>query len=172
MKIIDVLKGLVGVGGKKSKKKSSSSRAKSKSTSPKSKRSGSTSIQKRAGKVSRKTKRTAKNEFRYNNQTKHPNYIFEEQGNRYHSLGITHHETTKDKKGRKHKNMPLKNNPDKGDSNGAYIRYGVITDKKKNYSERTIKRLKFSEDDFALVKSKVRNYKKERKKRQRKKTND
>lgn len=50
----------------------------------------------------KKRKRTSKNEFRYNNRTNHPNYIFEDDGRRYSALGITHSAETMGKK-----NMPL-----------------------------------------------------------------
>ena len=43
-------------------------------------------------------KKKSKNEFRYNNTTKHPNYVFEEFGDKYHSLGLTHKEETFGKK--------------------------------------------------------------------------
>ena len=96
-----------------------------------------------------------KNEFRYNNSTNHPNYIFEEFDNKYHSVGITHKSKTFGKN-----NMPLLNNPDSRKINLAYIRNGVITDKKKNYSKKPIKNMSFSAIDFPKVKSKIRNFKK------------
>ncbi len=105
----------------------------------------------------------ARNEFRYNNQTKHPNYVFEEKSGKYHSVGITHGEQTFGKK-----NMPLKQNPKKGDKQSAYVRSGIITDKKNNYSKKPIKNMQFENSDFTNVKSKIRNYKKQRKKAQKK----
>ena len=105
----------------------------------------------------------ARNEFRYNNQTRHPNYVFEEESGKYHSLGITHGEQTFGKK-----NMPLKQNPKKGEEKPAYIRNGIITDKKSNYSKKPIKNMQFENSDFSNVKSKIRNYKKQRKKAQKK----
>ena len=59
--------------------------------------------------------------------------------------------------------MPLKINPDRNDCSSAYIRNGVITSKKRNYSKK-LKNLDFCLDDFKVVKSKIRNYKKKNKK--------
>ena len=100
-----------------------------------------------------------KNEFRYNNTTKHPNYIFEEFGNKYHSVGITHKDKTFGKS-----NMPLSKNPDNRKKEKTYIRNGIITDKKKNYSKKPIKNMSFDREDFPKVKSKIRNFKKRQKK--------
>ena len=96
----------------------------------------------------------SKNEFRYNFDSRHPNYIFGESRNKYKSLGITHKDKTFNQK-----NMPLKCNPNKLDKSKAYIRYGVITSKKTNYSKK-LKNYGFSKSDYANVKSKIRNYKK------------
>ena len=107
-----------------------------------------------------KKKTKAKNEFRYNNQTSHPNYVFEESGNKYRAVGITHREKTFGRA-----NMSLDKNPDPKDTEKAYVRNGIISDKKSNFSSKPIKRFAFQPDDFAKVKSKVRNYKKKRKKK-------
>ena len=98
-----------------------------------------------------------KNEFRYNYDSKHPNYIFGESKNKYKSLGITHKETTFNKK-----NMPLKYNPNRLSKSKAYIRHGVITTKKSNYSKK-LKNYRFADCDYKNVKSKIRNYKKQNK---------
>lgn len=103
---------------------------------------------------------SARNEFRYNNQTKHPNYIFEESNGKYRSLGVTHQERTFGKQ-----NMPLDKNPKKGEEKKAYIRNGVISAKKSNYSKKTINNMSFNQSDYKNVKSKIRNYKKNRKKK-------
>lgn len=105
-------------------------------------------------------KSVAKNEFRYNNQTAHPNYIFEESGNRYRALGLTHSSSTFGRA-----NMPLAQNPDPKDPQKAYVRNGIISDKKSNFSRKPINTYAFGEDDFPNVKAKVRNYKKRRKKK-------
>ena len=103
----------------------------------------------------KKKKVVPKNEFRYNFTEKHKTYIFAEVGDKYKSLGITHKSETFGRK-----NMKLDKNPQKGKSEPAYIRNGVISDKKKNYGKRTINNLSFSKADFARVKAKIRHYKK------------
>ena len=59
--------------------------------------------------------------------------------------------------------MPLSINPQKNRNEQAYIRNGIIIDKKRSYSG-VDKRFKFSKEDMLNVKSKIRNYKKNRKK--------
>lgn len=101
----------------------------------------------------------ARNEFRYNNLTDHPNYVFEEENGKTKSVGITHGEKTFGKK-----NMPLKKNPQKGkEKEKAYIRNGVISQKTKYYGKETLSDFEFAPEDMANVKSKIRNYKKRRK---------
>lgn len=109
-----------------------------------------------------KQKRKARNEFRFNHDTNHMNYVYEEVGDEYKSIGLT----TKDETfGRK--NMPLKKNPKKGDTGDSYIRNGSIKDNKKSYSKKAAKNYQFSKEDMANVKSKIRHHKKnEKKKRQ------
>ena len=87
------------------------------------------------------------------------NYIFEKDGNKYHSLGLTHN-----KKTFKRKNMPLLVNPNKKDNKKAYIRNGYVTKNIKSYSKHKDKKYKFYKSDFANVKSKIRKYKSVRKK--------
>lgn len=106
------------------------------------------------------SKRYSKNEFRFNFDTKHKQYIFEESNGKYRSLGITHEPITFGKK-----NMPLKNNPQRGKTDKAYIRNGIVSGSKKRYSTRTIKNLSFCKNDMANIKSKIRNYKKNRRKK-------
>lgn len=62
--------------------------------------------------------------------------------------------------------MPLFKNPDKRKNDVAFIRNGIITDKKKNYSKKTIKNMSFCPEDFSKVKGKIRNFKKRQKKKQ------
>lgn len=112
-----------------------------------------------------KNKRYACNEFRFNYTHGHMNYIFEEDGKKYHSLGLTHHQFTKDKNKKWRKNMPLTKNPEKGDNQPSYIRYGVISDKKNNYYHKPSGKFTFTSEDLSRVKSKIRNYKNRRKKR-------
>ena len=106
-----------------------------------------------------KKKLTPKNEFRFNNNTKHMNYVFGASNKRYYSVGLTTEPETFNKK-----NMPLENNPHKGDTGKSYVRNGIISDRKKAYDRKPNKNWKFSNEDFPKVKSKVRNYKKRRRK--------
>lgn len=105
--------------------------------------------------MSKKKKFVPKNEFRYNNNTKHMNYVFGESSNRYYSVGLTTEPKTFNKK-----NMPLKYNPQKGKTSKSYIRNGVISDRKQAYDKKTNKKWRFSKEDFPKVKSKIRHYKK------------
>ena len=99
------------------------------------------------------------NEFRFNNARNHPQHVFAETSKKYRSVGITHKSETFGKK-----NMPLKKNPEKGKNEKAYIRNGIVSDKKKYYSKDTLNNFTFDNEDFKNVKSKERNYKKRRKK--------
>lgn len=108
--------------------------------------------------MANKKKRTAKNEFRYNSNQKHMSYVFEDDGKKYSSLGITTKPYTFGKK-----NMPLSKNPQKTKTEPAYIRNGVIRNKHDSYS-RVKRNFAFAEEDLPKVKAKIRNYKKQRKK--------
>lgn len=101
-----------------------------------------------------KKKYKAKNEFRYNKRTNHPNYIFEDDGTNYTAVGLTHSSKTFGKK-----NMPLKDNPQKGKSKKAYVRNGIIREKHR-YFDIPTKKFSFSSQEYTNVKSKIRNYKK------------
>ena len=103
-----------------------------------------------------------RNEFRQNLDAKHPNFIFEAdtENDTYKAIGITHEAETFGKK-----NMPLKRNPKRGKSEPSYIRNGIIETGHKNYGRKKIKNMDFSPEDKPNVKSKIRNYKKERKKK-------
>lgn len=114
----------------------------------------------RKAKKNAKPKLQTKNEFRYNHKTGHPNYIFGKTGKNYNAIGITHEEETFGRK-----NMPLGNNPQKGKMEKAYARNGIITDNKKSFSNKKMKNFEFSKEDKANVKSKIRNYKKNQKKK-------
>lgn len=110
-----------------------------------------------------KKKYPQRDEFRYNNKTDHPNWVFEEANGKRRAFGITHKEETFGKK-----NMPLKDNPNKKDPQPAFIRNGVITENSDDFSENLIRNLQFSKEDQAKVKSKRRNYIKRRKKHKQK----
>ena len=108
----------------------------------------------------RRNKRKSRNEFRYNYDTGHIVYVFEEEKSKYKGLGITHSKRTF-----RTKNMPLFYNPQKGKKQKAYIRNGIINKKKSSFAKHSDKRFKFSFPDFRNVKSKIRNFKKLRRKR-------
>ena len=114
--------------------------------------------------IKQKKKLKPKNEFRYNHDTKHVNYIFGETEDEFKSVGLTTHEETFGRK-----NMPLKKNPKKsGESkltDKSYVRNGIISDRKGSYSKKIAKNYEFSAEDKPNVKSKVRHYKKEQKKK-------
>ena len=112
-----------------------------------------------------KQKRISKNEFRYNYNTKHMNYVFEEQGKKYHSLGLTTKKHTRDKNKKWHKNMPLDVNAKSGESKKSYIRYGYITQNQNTFG-KIDKRFKFANEDKQKVKSKIRYFKNQRRKKQ------
>ena len=101
----------------------------------------------------KKNKKISKNEFRYNYDTKHPSYVFMEDENKYKAFGLTHKNKTFNKT-----NMPLSKNPNPDDENTSYLRNGVVSSKKKNFSP-ILKNFVFSDEDFKNVKSKIRNYK-------------
>lgn len=108
-----------------------------------------------------KHNRIAKNEFRYNYTTKHHNYIFEQDGNDYHSLGITHQRRTKINN-KWHKNMPLKQNTQRNKTEKSFIRYGYITQDLNTFG-KIDRRFAFSDEDKSKVKAKIRQFKKRRK---------
>ena len=115
--------------------------------------------------MTRKKKPTKKykprNEFRYNINAKHPNYIFEvdEKNDAWRAIGITHEEKTFGIT-----NTPLKVNPKKTDKRKSYMRNGIINGNHGDYSKKTMKNMQFSREDLPNVKAKIRNAKKNRKK--------
>ena len=113
----------------------------------------------------KKNKKVSKNEFRYNYDTNHINYVFEQVNKRFHSLGLTSNSETKDKTGTYRKNMKLNKNPEKNKTTNSYIRYGIITAHIGSYSKKPSKKFNFDNEDFKLVKSKIRNYKNYRRKK-------
>lgn len=95
-----------------------------------------------------------KNEFRFNRKISHNTYVFGDDGKNYKAVGITHSDKTFGKD-----NMPLKDNPQKGKKEKAYIRNGIISDTHSHF-DKPKKNFNFSKEDFPKVKSKIRNYKK------------
>lgn len=107
-----------------------------------------------------KRKQKQKNEFRYNRNTKHMNYIFAENDKYYIGMGLTTEEYTFGIK-----NMPLRKNLQRNHEEESYIRNGIITSKKQNYAHADKRFEIVNEDDKACIKAKKRNYRKINKKR-------
>jgi len=59
--------------------------------------------------------------------------------------------------------MPLQQNPKHNKTNKAFIRNGIISNRKSSFGE-PLRNYSFSNDDFKNVKAKIRNYKKKNKK--------
>lgn len=104
-----------------------------------------------------KKKNNFRKGFRKNKRIKHPTYIFDERGNMYQYIGITHSEKVGDIQ-----NIPLKKNPNPNDNRKAYIRPFVEEDKPKNFS-RSMKDWKFSSEDKKTVQKVIDKNKKPRK---------
>lgn len=104
----------------------------------------------------------ARSEFRFNVITDHPNYIFEadDSNDKYFAVGLTHEAETFGKA-----NMQLKHNPKKGDPRASYVRNGIIEDGKRSFGRKKLKNMQFSSEDMPNVKSKIRKYKTERRKK-------
>lgn len=103
-------------------------------------------------------KRYSKNEFRFNRKTKHMNYIFEEDSKNYRGVGLTHNPWTRDRYKKYHKNMPLEVNPQKNKFEKSYVRYGYITQSKRQFGQPD-NRFEFSQKDKGNVKAKIRHFK-------------
>lgn len=112
----------------------------------------------------KKRKRKPRNEFRHNYYTGHYNFIFEEEGNNYHALGLTTKKFTRDKNKKWHKNMPLITNPKRKDNRKSYIRYGYITQNINSF-DKIDKRFSFSNEDLKNIKSKIRYFKNKRRRK-------
>lgn len=115
----------------------------------------------------RANKLKAKNEYRFNHDTKHTTYVFGETENEYRAIGFTHREETFGRK-----NMPLKNNPKRGDDTPSYARNGIIADNKRSFSKKKAKNYQVSKEDMPNIKSKIRHYKKEQKREKKNKKNE
>ena len=102
-----------------------------------------------------------RNEFRYNPNTEHPNYIFEvdKKKDAWRAIGITHEPETFGIQ-----NAPLKVNPKKKDARESYMRNGIVAGSHYDFSKKPMKNMRFSDEDMPNVKAKVRNDKKKRKK--------
>lgn len=65
----------------------------------------------------------------FNRRTNHPAIVFEEFGNKYGYISITHSKIY-----RRRKNIPLPENPEKGNTTKAYILPNPRKDKKKSFT--------------------------------------
>lgn len=101
--------------------------------------------------------RGTRDEFRFNIDARHYNYIFEvhETDDEYYALGITTEPETFGKG-----NIPLKHNPQKGKTQPSFIRNGEIVAGHKAFGRKVEKNIKFHSDDIPNVKAKKRNAKK------------
>lgn len=66
-----------------------------------------------------------RSKFMFNRRTNHPAIVFEEFGNKYGYISITHSKIY-----RRRKNIPLPENPEKGNTTKAYILPNPRKDKK------------------------------------------
>lgn len=98
---------------------------------------------------------TPKNEFRFNHQAKHTQYLFGETDSQYKALGLTHQKKTFGRKNKK-----LKENPKAGDTRKSYIRNGVVVDDKRSYKKKPSKNYKFSKSDQKRADRIIRRYQK------------
>lgn len=123
---------------------------------------------KKERKILKRKNSSVRDEYRYNIDTQHMNYIYlvEKDGDKevYHALGFTHKDTYEGVK-----NMPLKKNPKKGDNKKSYIRSGEIEGEREMFSGKKAKNYELTGDDKANAKSKIRHYKKDKKKKSAKK---
>lgn len=90
----------------------------------------------------------------------HPNLILGEDKDHYYSLGVTH----SGRDGR-HKNHPLKYNPNRNDKRKSYIKDRIERGKKKSYSEHIYYNYHLHKDDVKYVDSLINKYKDKTKKR-------
>lgn len=92
--------------------------------------------------------------FMFNYRIKHPTIVFEDFGTEYGYISLTHSKVTSGKK-----NIPLPENPDKGDSAKAYILPNPRKDKKKSFSPYKKKMTIGKKNKYWVNKVKNRPYK-------------
>ena len=109
----------------------------------------------------RKKKKTRKyipkNEFRINHSPRadgHPHFIFGETSTKYKSLGFT----TTPKENVKH--IRMEKNPQKGNNQTSYMQYNVHTARKSYYSKMPLSDWELSQEDRAIVRHRIKEYKK------------
>lgn len=91
--------------------------------------------------------------FLFNHRTKHPSIVFDDLGTKYGYISITHSKYYK-----KSKNLPLKVNPEQGNTTQAYILPKPYTDKKKAFSPMKKKMRIDPKDRYKINKVKKRPY--------------
>ena len=82
----------------------------------------------------------------------HPKYVIGEKKDNYYSLGLTHSA----KKGKSHKNYPLKKNPRFGDVSPSYLRKKIENYPKKQFSKRRLNNYRMSKEDDEYVDELIR----------------
>ena len=82
---------------------------------------------------------------------RHPKLIVDEDSKMYGYLGLTENE----KKGKHHRNIPLSQNPKKGDRRPAYLRKQIAYDIKDNFGE-ILKDYNLSKKDREYIENYVR----------------
>lgn len=87
-------------------------------------------------------------EFRFNKKRKHPSYVFKNKHDKYHSILITHSQSSPKYK----KNIKLTKNPKPNDNTTAYLVPKVYKDNISSYGKKSYKNWKFSRNDNRKVK--------------------
>ena len=114
--------------------------------------------------IKQKQRLKPKNEYRYNHKTGHMNYIFAETAEKKKAVGIKSEPTTFGRKNMRLKEDP-KRNPKAKKVETPHVRNGIISTSEKAFKRKESKTVKFSKDDMANVKAKIRHYKKEYKRK-------
>lgn len=107
-----------------------------------------------------KRKKEKKSEFRtcFSRKAKgHPTYIYAKVGDKYEYIGLTHSPIT-----RGMKNIPLDVNPNPNESEQAYIKPNVESEKVKFFEKKPKSSWKFSRKDKKKVRKIIRNSKRKK----------
>lgn len=91
--------------------------------------------------------------FRTHKVNGHPSYIYEEIGDEYKYIGITHASITQGLKNKK-----LRFNPNSNDSRTSYARPFSTHDKKNNFKKKKLKGYKVHNADKKVFRNIKRNY--------------
>lgn len=90
-------------------------------------------------------------------QVKHPKLIVDADQKDFGFMGLT----KSSKKGKHHRNIPLKKNPEKGNPNKAFLRRKIVYDNKDNF-EAVLSNYNLSKEDREFVVDYVNKHKKRR----------